>query len=791
MGDTKMSSMAIRSINTFQNRILLLLFFVLSVVVIVTLAVVKSATYEHSNIQLISHAHTITGVFREKLSNQVTFLDNVLGDISKNYSIKKLIATADIDSDSLNVAMQNYRNRLDTDIYITLDENKRLIVSSLIIPETFSFGNVTQSGISWEKINNKFYLIKWVPVHFVQDSGRVNGWIAMGFHAHRLLENLDNIKSNVQISLLKFGEVNSVIESTFKQNELGSHLLHPPIKEGVLNKFDTKFKKYVYSVLRVNKKSDLYVLVATPEELAYLSYENLLLELIGVLLISALSALLVAMVLSRTITSPLNFLVKVANKISSGQTANEFPKCSTREVNELSAAINEMQLGIKQREQKINDLAYFDDLTYLPNRNQFNIQLSNSLNNCKDDNVVIAILNVDRFKEINDTVGHETGDVLLRNIAERFKSCTTNTTMQARLGGDEFGLIFEKIKASQTNLIATSIAELFEQPFSIGGLVLDVDVSIGVAVYPDDATTQQGLIQCADIALHSVKGHHQACATYKPELNKYSVQRLNLMSELKEAIADCQLKLYYQPKLSIESNEVDSVECLVRWIHPIHGFVPPDEFIGLAEQTGAIRYVTHWVLRTALEQQKKWAAQGDSISIAVNISAVDLVDMELPSSVGHLLSEFGANPNMLTLEVTESALMGDTESATRALYKLRAMGIAISIDDFGTGFSSMAQLKKMPVNELKIDKAFVLELASNDDDKIIVNTLVSLAQNLGLKTVAEGVEDKASLNYLTKIGCTNAQGFYLSKPMPIEEFDGWFVSFAGRQGLNDQIARLA
>ncbi|WP_428982877.1 putative bifunctional diguanylate cyclase/phosphodiesterase [Paraglaciecola aquimarina] len=277
--------------------------------------------------------------------------------------------------------------------------------------------------------------------------------------------------------------------------------------------------------------------------------------------------------------------------------------------------------------------------------------------------------------------------------------------------------------------------------------------------------------------MYSCKEQHYRSAIYTPSLNKYSVMRLNLMSELKEALHDGQLHLYYQPKLAFQENAITTVECLIRWIHPEHGFVSPDEFIPLAEQTGAIRNVTNWALDVACNQLNSWQSQGIQLGVAVNISAMDLVDMRLPSYIAELLVRYKLTPNLLTLEVTESAVMSNPENALKALNVLKSMGITLSIDDFGTGYSSMAQLKKMPVHELKIDKAFVLDLASNKEDQVMVKTLISLAANLGLKTVAEGVEDIESLKLLNAFGCTKAQGFYLSKALPADQFNQWYETF--------------
>lgn len=435
--------------------------------------------------------------------------------------------------------------------------------------------------------------------------------------------------------------------------------VHPVIIDSALHPITLGKSNYIYDIVAFSKDSPYYILLATNEADAYLSYYDLLGQLIVVLVIASLIALTAAIMLSNSVTSPLLKLVDATNKIRQGKFAESFPSGSTREVDSLSFAIKGMQDGIIQREEQIQQLAYYDKLTSLPNRNQFHEHLSQSIGQAKsgqDSNqIMVAMMYVDRFKDINDTVGHDTGDKLLKLIADRLHTYFHGNDFYARIGGDEYGLIFGGNSGRSPKTIASEIAELFDKPFNLDGLVLDVEVSIGVAIYPTDAQDAQGLMQCADIALYSCKGHHHSYAIYKPELNKHSMQRLNLMSESKEALAAGQLTLYYQPKLTIEADKFESVECLIRWFHAVHGFIPPDEFIGLAEQTGAIRHVTHWALREALMQQQKWREQGNKFNMAVNISALDLVDMKLPSFVSELLSEFNVDPGMLTLEVTESA----------------------------------------------------------------------------------------------------------------------------------------
>lgn len=774
-----------QTFSTLRARILLSYLFFLTLLVIVTFYVVQSTTYEHSTGQLVAHAQASSNVVRDKVISRSNALQESLNTVSKDFSFKQLMVGSIEDKISLKVALQNYQRRNDADIAWVLD-NKRKVLASTTITETdilkINAQDFTHRDIQLLFIEDQFYLIKAAPVKYVESSRNINGWLIMGIDTRRLITAELVDLTDMDVTLLQLGANHKVIGTTLS-SRLTDQLVNLPInKEAGLHPLDRPLQQYLYfaDLFAQWKGTPIHILLSTHEDKAYVSYNSLLVQLIAILAIAGFMASAAAMFLSNGVLSPITKLVAVANKIRQGKYVSRFPTSSTLEVASLSSAISAMQEGIKSREEEIQYLAYNDSLTQLPNRNHFYKYLKEQISKSSKP-LAVMMLDLDRFKDINDTVGHEIGDTLLQDIANRLKAAAYPGVFIAHIGGDEFGIIVDDIEGQNPDTIAQNFSSLFERPFQIQQLTLDVDVSIGVAAYPEDADSAYGLMQCADIALYSCKGLHYPVAQYKPSLNKHSVQRLNLMSELRGALALGQLSLYYQPKLSIKEGRIATVECLIRWIHPVHGFVPPDEFIPLAEQTGAIREVTHWVLEEAFKQQKIWKEQGHQIGIAVNISAVDLVDMTLPTFVAELMSEYEANGDALTLEVTESAVMSEPESALKALNTLQRMGIALSIDDFGTGYSSMAQLKKMPVDELKIDKAFVLDLANNEDDQVMVRTLIALAQNLGLNTVAEGVEDNQSLDLLTEMGCTKAQGFHLSRPLPAKDFTTWLKEYENKE----------
>lgn len=775
-----MSNLKVRH-SSLQKRMGLFFLFLLSIIVIATLTIVWRTTYNHLTVQLQSQFKTANAVIEERITNSVKALEADLEPVAKDFTTKKLIASAVTDPSSLRSAMENFiENRWGTDIYWVLDENADTLVSSES-GEGFSVAeveNLAANGIHWHQYQNNFYLMKAMPVRFVEQSGHINAWIVTGINIDKLFGQQIAELTNMNVSVYHGGS-NTIISSSILDNSIQLSI------ELGIHEFNVDSQHYLYATSELGYwlNTPVHAVMAKKEDDAYLSNQTLRNELFGVLILAAILAWIAAVLVSRSITRPLEELIKVAKNISRGNYTQTLPASNSREVETLSKSISDMQDGIFEREKAINKLAYFDELTGLPNRLQFSQYIEGLIQQPSTDSFIVLTLDIDRFKEINDTVGHEIGDKLLQLIAQRLPSYAEYPPFFARLSGDEFGIVFNPVGMASAELIAEKVVGLFEQPFNIGDLVLDIDTSVGIAVYPEHAQTFQGMLQCADIAMYSCKEQHYRHAVYTPELNKYSVMRLNLMSELKGALLAGQLQLHYQPKLSLHNNVIATVECLIRWIHPEHGFVPPDEFIPLAEQTGAIRNVTNWALDIALKQVSDWQHEGIHLGVAVNISAMDLVDLKLPTYIAELLTQYKLTPDILTIEVTESAVMSNPDNAFKALNILKTMGVTLSIDDFGTGYSSMAQLKKMPVHELKIDKTFVLDLASNKGDQIMVKTLISLANNLSLNTVAEGVEDKQSLQLLKEYGCTKAQGFYMSKALPAPQFALWYHEFNQSQIL--------
>ena len=428
----------------------------------------------------------------------------------------------------------------------------------------------------------------------------------------------------------------------------------------------------------------------------------------------------------------------------------------------------------KEAQAKLEYQSLYDALTELPNSKYFNKILRQSLIVAKHNQHQLAILflDLDRFKNINDTLGHALGDQLLQDFSGRLKSCIRHGDMIARWGGDEFIILLPCLEESQEALqIAQRILDALEKPFSIAKHRLHVATSIGIAIYPDDAQDAQTLVKRADVALHQAKetGRNNF-QVYSPIMDAQASELLELENALHRALKRQEFVLYYQPQIDINTSSVCGMEALLRWQHPEYGLVSPAKFIPLAEETGLIVPIGEWVLQTACAQNKAWQDLGLSpLQVAVNLSPRQLQDQNLLATINQVLRETSLDPQWLELEITESSLMQDVDMAIQLLDKIKAMGVHLSMDDFGTGYSSLSYLKKFPFNTLKIDQSFVRELTSSCQDLAIISAMIGLARGLRLRVVAEGIETQEQLKLLRSLNCSVMQGYFFSKPLVTEE----------------------
>jgi diguanylate cyclase (GGDEF)-like protein/PAS domain S-box-containing protein len=426
--------------------------------------------------------------------------------------------------------------------------------------------------------------------------------------------------------------------------------------------------------------------------------------------------------------------------------------------------------------------ATHDALTGLPNRTLFHdrVQLAILAAERGHGQLAVLVMDLDRFKEINDTLGHACGDQFLVEAATRLKTTLRVADSISRLGGDEFGMLLQSVDAASVAATAVRIRSAFELPFCLEGLPLQIEASIGVAMYPRDAQNVDGLLQRADVAMYVAKNDNVGWAIYDSAQDRNEPARLSLISELRRAIDERELVLHYQPKIELRGGRVAGVEALVRWQHPTRGLLSPDVFIDIAQETSLIRPFTLYVIDEALRQCHAWAQEQRALAVAVNVSARNLIDIDFPDQVGALLEKWGMSPHVLELEITESAIVADMFRMRTVLEQLGAMGLRLSVDDFGTGYTSLGYLRRLPITELKIDRSFIANMTTSEEDAVIVRAAIDLGRNLGLGVVAEGVEDADVLARLEQLGCDIAQGYLVSRPVPAAELSDWLAQLDAR-----------
>jgi diguanylate cyclase (GGDEF)-like protein len=438
----------------------------------------------------------------------------------------------------------------------------------------------------------------------------------------------------------------------------------------------------------------------------------------------------------------------------------------------LQEATNE--LAEKQAENEYQ--ALHDSLTGMPNRMLFQLRLADAIEASRrvDGKLAVMLIDLDHFKEINDTLGHHFGDLLLQEIGPRLSSVLRENDLMARLGGDEFGIVLPELPSEDVAMrIADRLLEELEIPVSVEGLALDVSGSVGIALFPSQANDAEALLRRADVAMYAAKENGGGYELYEDDMDRHNPARLTLIGQVRPALETGEFVLYFQPKVRLSDGRAAGAEALIRWEHPSLGLVPPDEFIPLVEKTVLLRPLTHYVIETVLKQWREWADMGIRIPISINVSPRSLLDQELPEQVADQLRQWDVPPAFLRMELTESFLMGDSGRSTQVLDALSDVGVGLSIDDFGTGYSSLSYLKRLPIEEIKVDRSFVMQMHVDANDFMIVRATVDLGRNLGLRVVAEGVEDLATFDRLAEFGCDEAQGYYISRPLSAVEFTRW------------------
>ena len=765
---------------SLQNKIFL--FFVLLLLMVQSIAfwTLYSGSQNQEAAEINNRLTTAKTIFTELFDRRLAYLSAFAETAAKDYGLKEVFNE---DTRSLLFALNNHRKRINADLAMTVSAEG--IINSQLQRYFVNDSEKIRQGL---ESGTKFRFIEWLEIgqsaHLYMIDGalyqlsispvsvgkKTLGWIAFGFQIdHRLADEFTSItgldtdfviKENDVWRLISISEHNTnhtnalslavqVIENKTPDKYIATHSL--------ITEFDEQELGVAMHGLRAN-------FVALLQE----QWIKFVMLTVLTLLVSLASAYLI----SASISKPIKRLVTQAKAIASGDYQHKVTLKDKNEIGQLADEFNNMQSAVLQREEAIMHLADHDPLTDLPNRNMLNKVLKKLTD--QQQHFMILHLNLSRLKDVNDTLGHDVGDEVIKELAKRLQCLCqiTNFKLLVHLGADEFILLAEHLDIDET--IAQLQAEL-EPTFDYQGISLQLQVRIGAALCPEHHSDSKLVLQMADTALHHTRETGKLVQIYHPDLDVNTVERLSLINDLKQAIPAGELELHFQPKLCLKTSVVTHVEALVRWQHPTLGMIPPDDFIHIAEQTGQIKALTRWVFTTSLAQFNTWRTLGLDLNIAINIAASNLKETDFHQFICQALMRANVPAEKVTLEVTESSVVEDPEEAIKLLSAFKSHGMKISIDDYGTGYSSLAQLKQLPVHELKIDKSFIQRLEHDEDDQIIVRSTIELAHNMGLHVVAEGIEDEFSLNWLKDHNCELAQGYYISKPKPATELTPWLL----------------
>ena len=790
------------------------------------LLIVQLAGFSAIRASLSSHAH-------EELPTRIDLGDRVLNSLLQQRAQKltdsaRLLA-ADYgfreavnsnDTETIASVLENHGERIGatqvalygTDLSLRASTGEHLetlsslamrLSSTMLSPDRPLESNTSEIGL----LSGQPYQFVMVPVK----APVVVGWVLMGFPIDKRLVNDMQALAAVQVTLLTRVHATDAWQvklsslpsgSTEGLSQHGWQSL--PAGAGMVSvtadgeEFGVRPR---WLTLDTDNGSVLALTALSADEATRIP-QDLQVALLATTVISCLVFGIGSSLTAHRMITPLHQLAAAADRLGGGDYATPIgDEQRSDEIGHLAQSFERMRVSVSAQKEEILKLAYWDTLTGLPNRAQFRDAVSSAIAAAQkksgsqptaaSPSVAVLMLDLDRFKHVNDVLGYRFGDLLLKQVAERLvQQLVRDGDLVARLGGDEFAILLRNGDAELAQTVAQRIAAAFDAPLTLEEHTVDMGAGIGMACWPEHASDADALISRAEVAMYSAKQRSAGALMYDPTIDAASAQTLSLLTEMRQAVNENQLRLFLQPKLSLSTGVVVGAEALVRWQHPQRGLVPPVQFIPFAEQTGFIRVLTMWIFEEAARHWRTLHAEGLMITLSVNLSTRDLLDQELPQKFDALLVKHQVPAEAFCLEITESAIMDDPQRAQATLDRLSALGFKLSIDDFGTGYSSLAYLKRLPVDELKIDQSFVKSMQTDPDDAKIVRSTIDLAHNLGLTVVAEGVENAKVWDMLRELNCDQAQGYHMGKPMPADAFANWSVGWLAQHRPVDVASAL-
>jgi diguanylate cyclase (GGDEF)-like protein len=771
-------------VKSFRSRILLLIIGLIVLAQAATVTAVLLQTFRDGEARAKDELQSTGRVVLQALSSRGSELASVVQILAADFGFREAIASQD--RATILSALDNHGARINANLALALAPDGHVIASSdpalytrgaAMFAELVHAAGERGSELTYAVIDGRGYQLVLAAV----PAPTAIAWIAMGFELDATLAG--DLKRRFSLEIA-FGT-----DRTASGAPVVTTIENAPAGE-----LDRELKRAIAAreVTRVRIGAEDYLALAVPlvaragspslilERSIYdvqAGYRQVRAPLVLISAVAMLLAIVVGFVLAGSVTRPVTRLATAARRIEAGDYSVPVPVRTNDEFGTLSNVFNAMQSGIAEREARLLHQATHDTLTGLPNRLMAAERLAVAIKHARAANSPIAVLLLDikDFERINASLGHLIGDEVLRELGRRLGSRIKSADTVARVGVAQFLVILENTTVAGAQTLAQQLAD------SVRGGMLRDDVhvsllpSIGICMYPDHGEDPADLLRRAETALYDAHESQQVVTLYQAGRDEGHRRQLALVGDLRRAIAANELTLLYQPKVEMASRKVQSLEALVRWFHAIHGFIPPAEFIPYAERTGGIGPLTRWVVQNAVRQIRHWSDQGLEAEVSVNLSAADLHDADLATMIINELREQKVAPTRLVLEITETAAMRETARAIRVMEELRTYGVRFSIDDFGTGFSSLAQLKRLPVDEIKIDKSFVLDLKPDSDDAVIVKSTIDLGHSMGLKVVAEGVDKAESWQFLAQMGCDLAQGYFVSHPLKPQDVPGWVM----------------
>ncbi len=743
-----------------RTRIAVTFILLLAAVLAAALGAVSMTNRGNAEHEVQRQLDVGVSVFSRLLESNRRQLTQAAQAVAADYGFREAVATRD--TDTLVSVLENSGKRIGAAMVVLTSLNGDVIAASglhIKAGTPFPFSPEQRSGVAGDSAtslmvdNGRIYQLVTVAVR----SPLPVAWIAMGFEldvkAARELADITGLA--VTLSVNSAGRWSDVVST---------------IPSGATRQSDVVTRR-----IEMSKWGNAEVVAVLSRSLAEARapFERLTKVLFLIAAVSLIASAVAAFWLARNITRPLQDLTQAVDQMRAGTYDVALTVQRPDELGVLAEGLQLMQTAVQSRDQSIRRLAYEDSLTGLMNRTAFGAALGQALTQARGAPIAVAIINLDRFRRINEHLGYSVGDAVLIKMAARLAAVPSVKSSVARLAADQFAAFTQLRDTGSVQAWGTSLVMALADPVFVEAQPIDITATLGLAQAAPGSSSADELMRCADLALEHARREKRALAVYEDALKPAARDQLSLLGELRHAVEHDELRLFFQPKIEFKTGRVTGAEVLLRWQHPTRGLLSPVDFIPFAEQTGFIRRLTRWTLDHAVAQGARWLAAGKALGLAVNISADDIGDVRLDSRIASMLGRHQLPPALLTLELTESGFIEDPTRALRMLDAIAALGVSLSIDDFGTGYSSLSQLVRMPVHEVKIDRSFVQGLETDPEYAPIVRYAIDMGHGLGLKVVAEGIESEAAAARLRDFGCDIGQGYLYAKPMPLAAFESW------------------